>query len=1014
MAQLLAPYNNSMRLGQGFNSYIQQICLDHAVLEDTEANQARLERILLAGGASPGSLPAPRSGAAPRGSSLTPSTSSYEQIEPKDATEASESAASVPPEDDEEDYAEAERKRIMGRKGRQTRPIEERPPWVKAQIVTYSSRFVDKLSDVTNAMNISGSLSIKTGTIGGTANGSYVDSDKFKSSDINFHLQVKVTNQLHHPQNYSIFNKIESINDEDFPQVYGDTFISGWEEGGELNAIISMKVSDKSKLTEIKASLEAEMTTPSGIQVGLKGAFELDKKNITKDTETTIAVNWSGGGSIKDPAEEWSIATLKSTAASFPDLVAITPQRTYAILTKYTALESFHLQTKTCRPLDYENAGIYTGALLDHYMDYKVLWKQISQATYELEAGRASIEMAQPSEDMCDLAVIRVQASDTDVKLLTGQAGNNGQSTSDSVHNQTDVTVTKQDLAVTRQTPSGNLAEDKYTYHVFQPSFAGLIKARKVCRFEMSKIVKEVDIIAKHPQLASDPGRDAFFLNPLVFKQMLPILRVRTEHATESERDPYAPLILGYSPPPEHDRPSVSVHQLEATLDEHHTSIKQTLQEVGRKAHDYRIQGIAGEIASVHSRATLLNDLKRLDPTFRPTQLAVWFVVDTVKGIQIHHANGESIRHGTCEGSASHVLDLEPDGSEIIHEVIIKTAVDESGAAVIAQLSVATSLCKVLDTAQEPLPPPPPPPKREKTEGGKPTEKGSAESEAAPKAAEPEPASPPPPEPRKLIGFRTHTFSRPSHDTQWSLRGLVSITFHGTLTTLGLVWGKDAFVPVPSARVLPPLSKDFLALSPAMQKNIRDWSLPRPNGFPGRFLLGHSASTSPAGGAGAGEPQAFNALDKIDFSWRIKSVGFAAAAGAGGKLAGIKVVYFSGKELVHGTYRAETEVWSCAVKSDLLVAKITTGTADGDAVGHISSVEFVRADERGLLPTWPLDISTLRYVGGEPGTAGLLKDRTEVVELAPTAAGVNWSVRGFYGEVTDGLISRLGVVWGRG
>lgn len=45
-------------------------------------------------------------------------------------------------------------------------------------------------------MNISGSLSIKTAQIGGKASGSYIDSDKFKSSDINFHLQVRVTNQM--------------------------------------------------------------------------------------------------------------------------------------------------------------------------------------------------------------------------------------------------------------------------------------------------------------------------------------------------------------------------------------------------------------------------------------------------------------------------------------------------------------------------------------------------------------------------------------------------------------------------------------------------------------------------------------------------------------------------------------------------------------------------------------------------------------------------------------------------
>lgn len=31
MAPLLAPYNSSMRLGSGFNSYTQQLCVDDAV-----------------------------------------------------------------------------------------------------------------------------------------------------------------------------------------------------------------------------------------------------------------------------------------------------------------------------------------------------------------------------------------------------------------------------------------------------------------------------------------------------------------------------------------------------------------------------------------------------------------------------------------------------------------------------------------------------------------------------------------------------------------------------------------------------------------------------------------------------------------------------------------------------------------------------------------------------------------------------------------------------------------------
>jgi hypothetical protein len=66
---------------------------------------------------------------------------------------------------------------------------------VPSQTVTYSSRFVDRLSDVTEDMCISGSLSIKAGKIGGSGKGSFVDSDKFKESDLNFYISVKVVNQ---------------------------------------------------------------------------------------------------------------------------------------------------------------------------------------------------------------------------------------------------------------------------------------------------------------------------------------------------------------------------------------------------------------------------------------------------------------------------------------------------------------------------------------------------------------------------------------------------------------------------------------------------------------------------------------------------------------------------------------------------------------------------------------------------------------------------------------------------
>lgn len=94
-----------------------------------------------------------------------------------------------------------------------------------------------------------------------------------------------------------------------------------------------MKVSDKSKIFEIKASLEAQVSL-AAVKGKVSGKFEMEKDSLSKSTETTVAVNWSGGGSIKDPEEAWTITSIQRAAAAFPDLVAICPQRTYAILTK--------------------------------------------------------------------------------------------------------------------------------------------------------------------------------------------------------------------------------------------------------------------------------------------------------------------------------------------------------------------------------------------------------------------------------------------------------------------------------------------------------------------------------------------------------------------------------------------------------------------------------------------------------------------------------------------------------
>jgi hypothetical protein len=330
-----------------------------------------------------------------------------------------------------------------------------------------------------------------------------------------------------------------------------------------------MKVTDKSKIFDVKGHIEGKLGT-AALAVEVEADGSMKKENLDKLTETTIAVNWSGGGSIKDPEKDWTIDTLVKVASGFPDLVAITPQRIYAILTKYSALESFHRQVQKYTMLEYENASIYTNSLLDHFMDYKMMWKLLSQATIEVENNRAKMYFSQLTEDTANLAMVKPLSSDQFGEKLQdlGNAGGatitrgdlikKGISQLDSAQNTpaqpsqgSDAKLTpaaetepekqkrqeKEWKALATQVLDGgklisitnpwkygdDKSENRIQYEPFKNTFAGLITARKVCRFEMAKIVNEVDLITRNPKIALETSRDAHFLHPLIFKQLLPV-----------------------------------------------------------------------------------------------------------------------------------------------------------------------------------------------------------------------------------------------------------------------------------------------------------------------------------------------------------------------------------------------------------------------------------------------------------------------------------------------------------
>lgn len=59
----------------------------------------------------------------------------------------------------------------------------------------------------------------------------------------------------------------------------------------------------------------------------------------------------------------------------------------------------------------------------------------------------------------------------------------------------------------------------------FAATIKGLDLARRACRFQMVKIVKEIDEIEKHPDYAADEKRADAIQSPTVFRERLPVVK---------------------------------------------------------------------------------------------------------------------------------------------------------------------------------------------------------------------------------------------------------------------------------------------------------------------------------------------------------------------------------------------------------------------------------------------------------------------------------------------------------
>lgn len=354
----LVPYTNAMRLGQGFNSYTQEICIDDAVrIYPTQTVDV------------PATDPStPLSPETPAKDSPAPITNGISSDGAKPPKKVVTMKKAGPP--------------ILDYK-----PVQRIPTTINGvhnnQIVTFSSRQIENVSDIMDSLNISTSASIKYGTVKASGSSNFVNEHNINDSDINFMVSVKVMNEVYPVPTTMTFNPIEGLPAERFPAVFGDSFIAGFIEGGEFTAIISIKCHNKANIRKVKLAAEMQLAIgPSPVSVGASSSLDKAHADSFKDTETTISVNWSGGGDVKKPDKNWDLAQVVETANEFPNQVAKYSQRISAILMEYRSLRSFQIYnaqlTVPYKILDYGLCDLYTADLFSAYMGFKALWKSIS------------------------------------------------------------------------------------------------------------------------------------------------------------------------------------------------------------------------------------------------------------------------------------------------------------------------------------------------------------------------------------------------------------------------------------------------------------------------------------------------------------------------------------------------------------------------------------------------------------------------------------------------------------
>lgn len=280
----------------------------------------------------------------------------------------------------------------------------------ESQTVVSRIRFVTRQSEIASYLNVSARASLRSGAISGNAAVDFLTTSTVKTNSCSILVYVSVENT---PKVVKLPPKWRSPDvkrqyEEDnalFTATYGDSFILGFVEGGELYILFTL--TDESSEAESKLRADMDASNLKGDSVGVSILQRL--KTVLSAHSFDIAMKRVGG---TGPLPETDADSILTYALSFPQSILASPTKIRALTMEYSS------QFYRGNPASLEKKHLILNSIGELYLTYSAKLKQIRAL---IAGGLDEAEMTQLNKGAMEAESAMMQLLDLAERCYEGK-----------------------------------------------------------------------------------------------------------------------------------------------------------------------------------------------------------------------------------------------------------------------------------------------------------------------------------------------------------------------------------------------------------------------------------------------------------------------------------------------------------------------------------------------------------------------------------------------------------------